>query len=360
LTNQNPFRLLMSRVAPSDEIALKEFILKNGFSRVYYLSSNPKLMKKLKEDAAFVLQVSERHQVLQHIPNSNLLEDDKFVIKILKNQPLDLKYASFQPKNDKETIIHCVKKNFMSFVFAPFVLKDDYDFVMELSEIDLRVFKYASNRIRSSPELMRKSVEKDKRFLQFIDDSLKSNVDLFKDIIEEDGDYVKYFNPSFIKEEIWLIACKSSPTALESISRFFHMKEYRKKTLDCEEFMKKAIELRGSNYFYASTEIQSKKEIELMAVSGSGEMLKRMPKEFRNDIEIVSNAIKNNPKSLKHASNDLKDNKSLVIECVKKNPYSFIFASSNLKNDIEIHWIKKRYFKLIREVNLLNVIFMFE
>jgi hypothetical protein len=69
-------------------------------------------MKKLKEFETFVLQVSERHQVLQHIPNSNLLEDEKFVIKIFKNQPLDLKYALFQPKTTKKPSSNLHEKKF--------------------------------------------------------------------------------------------------------------------------------------------------------------------------------------------------------------------------------------------------------
>jgi hypothetical protein len=337
------------------ETELGKYILKNGVSRIY----NSILFEKIIKDHDFLLRVSEKFKVLKLFKNSNQLNDHDFVKNVLKNQPLDLKYAQLEIKNDKEVLVHCVKKDFRSFEFAPKNYKDDFDIVMEFTKIDFRVFRYSSERIRSSPELMRQSVEKDKRFLQFICNPLKLKIDLFMDIINEDGHYVKYFHPSCITNEIWLIACKSSPTALKHIRGYFRMKYHRINTVDNEEFMKRAITLRGSNYYYASKEIQSKKEIALIAASNSGGMLKHMP-EFQNDLEIVSMAIKNEPKSVNYASKELKDNKNLILQCIKLNPYSFAFASPNLKRNVEIQWMKYRYFKIIRDVNLFDLKFNFE
>jgi hypothetical protein len=216
---------------PLTESEYKEHLLKYGFSSKAHLRLEASVVKIILNDEQFLLQLSERYQVLCRISNEKLIKDEKFVKKIIKNQPMDLQYAPFHLQKDLEIIEECVKKNFKSFAFVVPELRNDFDFVMKIAEIEFRIFKFSSFKIRSSPELMRKAVEKDKRFLQYIQEPASSKIDIFQDLIEENGDLVKHFNPYCVNKELWMISCKSSATAFEHIRYWKNLYKPQKRNI---------------------------------------------------------------------------------------------------------------------------------
>jgi hypothetical protein len=94
-------------------------------------------------------------------------------------------------------------------------------------------------------------------------------------------------------------------------------------------------------------------ESAMKLVSQIGYSLKYLSLEQRNDKEIVLKAVKDYGPSLLFASIQLQDDRDLVIESIKSNTRCGTSEQVHVSfflNDMEIVWLKMKYFDCIRNL----------
>ena len=74
----------------------------------------------------------------------------------------------------------------------------------------------------------------------------------------------------------------------------------------------------------------------LKIVKKNGLDLKKLPKHFRKDREIVLNAVKNDGFAIADAHRKLLDDKEIAIAAVKNNRHTFLLLNKKLTMDEDI------------------------
>lgn len=99
----------------------------------------------------------------------------------------------------------------------------------------------------------------------------------------------------------------------------------------------KKIQREGLNFFKKlPPELQSNKDVALVAVTKSGWCLEYVSEELKNNINIVMAAVSYSGYTLEYASDRLKNDKNVVTRAVSKHPMSLESASESLQNDKEL------------------------
>ncbi len=83
-------------------------------------------------------------------------------------------------------------------------------------------------------------------------------------------------------------------------------------------------------------ELRNDKEVVLEAVKQYGWALSYASKELRNDKEVVLEAVKKDGRALEYASKELQNDKEVVLEVVKKDGWTLEFTSKELQNDLDV------------------------
>ncbi|CAD7962479.1 unnamed protein product [Amoebophrya sp. A25] len=78
------------------------------------------------------------------------------------------------------------------------------------------------------------------------------------------------------------------------------------------------------------------REIALVAVQKSGESLRDLHSEFRDDESIVMAALQENPMALEFASQRLRSDPRVVSLAVKKNPKAFMYSDGEARSSREL------------------------
>jgi len=82
------------------------------------------------------------------------ITDRQRVLDAVKQDGLNLRFASGSLQNDKEIVITATKENPFAFQYASPPLKRDKDFVLFLMKISFLVIAYASPELQRDPELL--------------------------------------------------------------------------------------------------------------------------------------------------------------------------------------------------------------
>jgi hypothetical protein len=108
-------------------------------------------------------------------------------------------------------------------------------------------------------------------------------------------------------------------------------KEYR----DDAQFMVKAVEINGSNYYYASDRIKNDKELAMLAMKNKGS-LGDLTENFRKDKTFAMEAVRSRGSNLEWVPDELKDDREIILAAVKNDGNALVYAPEKYKNDLAI------------------------
>eukprot|EP01080_Neovahlkampfia_damariscottae_P011996 gene11996-5396_t len=349
-------------------------ILSNSCSGLKYL---PKNMKENQDLILKILCESNQPEMLKYV-SPKLLENKKFVVKLININPHSLKYVSkflqgdveilklcldkdpltleiistlndikvdrlliescvkengmlleFVPekmKSEKSILLSAVKNNAMSLKFVPENLKDDLEIIQECLEQNINSFQFFSDSLKSDECFVEKILKQNGTMLKFVDESLKDDEALASIAIHQNACSLQFAsdkirnNVDFIQSIIYLNPIILSYTDLR----------------DDFDFVKDLIKKNAEYYLYVSVRLQYNLELAREAVKSNGYSLVYISNEFQNDSSIVLLAAKENMDSIQYASISTKNNLDIGMKLVEINGKILKYLSSELQDNEEI------------------------
>lgn len=208
---------------------------------------------------------------------------DSNIIKILLDNPKELRYVS----ND---------------------LKDNYDVVFELVKLDGTCLKFASDRLQSNKEIALAAINQNIDATKYISESLKSDFDVVYKALSIDFIgaliHLKTLNVNFSEEQLIQIM-KLDILAPRLILRIPQICKNNKK------FIIKIIKEVDNSYKY-------------------------LEQDTKDDFDILIEAIKKDYRNLSYVSYEILENKEIFIRCLHINPLCHEYIATKLLNDKDV------------------------
>jgi predicted RNA-binding protein (virulence factor B family) len=236
----------------------------------------------------------------------NLRKDRAFVLEVLKNNPLDLRYVDKSLLFDKELVLTAVSLNGNSLEYADEILKKDKEVVLS-------------------------AVSNSGGALQFADKELKKDRQIVMQAVNKDGNVLQYADPIFWKDrEIVMTAINGSAYALEYADI-----SLRK---DREIVLKIANSYEGRAIMFAADDLKKDRELVLQAIKSDPSAFDFIDSSLKRDKNILSEVLSSVfwSDAVMYVDNKLKNDREFVRNILLKNGNFFQFISPELKKDKEL------------------------
>lgn len=137
-----------------------------------------------KSDDAFLLASEE------------LKQNDKFILKSLLHNPMNLEYAPLKFKQDKKIVLECMNQYVVSFKFADVSLQNDPEVATKAVLTMPTMISYVSQELKKDYSFMEPLLEKRPNLYKHLPQEMKDNKEIFE----------KYFN---LDPNIFADACST-------------------------------------------------------------------------------------------------------------------------------------------------------
>jgi hypothetical protein len=352
--NRNTFLILefaSPRIKKNEEIMLK-FIKKSPLGMSFVpntlLQSGDFMLKCLK----YIPESFSFSFASKFIPKE-LKGNRDFALQAVKIDGLIIGFLDPKFKKDEELYLEALKQNGSSIRYLSDELKNNSSIGMLAVDRSPISYLYLSNKLQLNRKIILKALEKNGTILFSIPDpTLKNDVELILKAIQHDGKRVieDYRGTIFRSNGILMTeVVKSNPECLMLASATLR---------NNKRFLKFAVEISPNSLKYASKELKSDVELVMLAISQDGTSIQFADWELRGDRNLATLAVENNANAIVHLFGDLQLDKELNMKAVKKD-YSVFSNLGEIRSDMEIVWISKRYFKLVRNIPVHNIKFQF-
>ena len=277
------------------------------------------------------------------------------VLKKVKENGLNLQYASEELKNNKEIVLEAVKQNGWALEFVSQELRKDKEVVMTaLQNIDdLEYFyEYEDFYEEDDDDYSYESFSTNgeyRNILKFIGNNLKGDKEIILEAMKKDGWALKYASKELKNDEEVVM------TAIKNISC---LEKFRLFSDEGDSYNVRILH-------YASDELKNNKEFMLKTLKKDGELLQYASKELKSDKEVVMTAVKQNGWALAYASDELKNDKDIIIEAIKNvssfhiyEVYEDYTESENMLDYINDKFLNDKEF--LKEAISTNIEFFIE
>eukprot|EP01080_Neovahlkampfia_damariscottae_P002021 gene2021-1528_t len=399
-TKKDPYTMTFISEENQKHILLMDMVKLNGLC-LRFVKDKRLITKEIVMEA-----VKNNPDSIQLIDSFDILEDENIFMEIAKLKGTNIKHGKKNILKNREIVLEAVKQNFKAIAFVSEDLKDDFEIIKICVNQNGLTLRNASKRLQDNIEIVLDAVRNYNSSLEFASQQLKSNVNVVmtavKDYSGTHESILPYVDSKFyFDEEFVMEAIKHDPLSLLYIDEKFSKSR---------DIVKIALSSFGGNLKYLNKKFQKDEELIVIALQNGGdfqyvsEKLKNdrnfcfrnlylkcfhlYNEEFRKDEKMILEAIKYNAISILNVSNLFVITEEFLIEGIKKNGnlYNYLgevmqkskeicmLAYKNgmifqlkgkpkeireLQNDTEIIWVKKKYFKLIREVSTYNLCFKF-
>jgi len=221
--------------------------------------------------------------------------------------------------------------------FLPQELKDNFEYVEQLRSIskDSILKKYnLSQKDLSDPEIMLDflTTKRESFVFEYLPDSLLSDRKFMINAAKVNGWVIRFATKDLQSDkEIILLAIKYNADILHDLppitDRNFVIESLCKSSYGVLEHL--------------PMEFRKDKEIVKAFVNNSGMALKYAASDLQGDPDIVSAAVANDGWALAYASSELRGRRDIVLEAVNQNGWALNYASFTLKKDEELRSIAR-------------------
>ncbi len=254
--------------------------------------------KELLEDRDFISKAVEINGGLLQYLQKKYQEDEEIVSQAVASLGYALKFApKFQ--YNKKIVLTAVGNNSNSLKFASKEMKDDKEVVMCAVQKNPESFKYASERLQNDKDVVLTALKKTAKY----EEEYKTEV--INNIITNVKSIDLWKDTEVLAE---LKKCDNNFYAYAPIQMW-----------DDETFVLMALAKRFK-ISKASERLQKDKKFLIKAVKQNGEVLADIPKEFKDDKDIVLAATEQYPLALQYASQKWRKDKNIITKLIRNNP----------------------------------------
>ena len=233
-----------------------------------------------------------------------LRSDQSTVLKIVKNCPSAIVYASEEQQNDRK-------------------------FIKQAVNINPEVIKYVSERFRNDKGLVLLAVRSDREIFSSLTEEMQSDADVAEAWLGGKPFELKNA-PEIIRD--------NKAFAIRTLSMYGgFLKDMSERLRAEKDVVTAAVGSDWNALGYAAEELRCDRDVVLAAVGHDGYALQFASEKLKDDKEIVLSAIATYEGDvLEYASERLKDDKETVLAAVKRCGDSIGFASERLRHDGDV------------------------
>ena len=244
---------------------------------------------------------------------------------IVKEDPLQFRYASDRIKNYKEVVLAAVKQDGSALQYVGYDMKSYYrienDREVTLAAVtqDGSALQYASHYMKDEKEVVLAAVRQDGSALQYAGCNMRNNEEVVR---------------AAVAENIWALTFadfRVVETILTENVSLLENPQFFSVLLEKHHYIADKIFEK-----YASDAFKGDKDIVLSAVGQNGLMLKYVSDNLKNDYDVVLAAVRQNSYALRYARARLKGNKDIVLAAVGQNGFMLNHACESLKDDYDV------------------------
>jgi hypothetical protein len=193
-------------------------------------------------------------------PVSQIQIDKTNVLSLVKENGMDLEFASKDLQNDKEVVFKAIKNNPQAFQFASKELQYDKEFILNAFENGIELLCYIPVEFQNDKDVVKKSLKSLDSF-EFASEELKGDKAFVLEVLKDSG---------------W--------TLLKYVS---------KELQNDKEVVLESVKHYGSSIEFASQELQNNREFILKVIETNPTSFRSLLKKFQNEKEIVMKALSN-------------------------------------------------------------------
>lgn len=214
---------------------------------------------------------------------------------------------------------------------------NDKEVVLNVVRHDGHAYKNVSKELQLDLDVALQSIKNLESVFQFFPSVLKNNREFITKAVSKNGLVVHYFknkffffkNPLLSDTSIASLAVKNNCMALRYFSDYIKSNK---------EIVGEATYQNGYAFQWASDELKNDKDFILSFLRSnlSTRSLYYLPKEFKDDRDIIEKAIEQDGWALQYASDRLKNDKEIANLAVERNPLVFEILPESLRKDKDI------------------------
>ena len=301
--NQNSECLLFA------DDGLKKEILAN-------LDKNDSFDEEQKDNADYMLKLIKKDYFNIKYASDRLKNDIDFILKAIKSSDEGFKclaFATDELKANKEFILKIYKKvgNY-TFALASETLKCDKDFILKLLKYNYLDFAYVCYELRSDREFMQNAISENGETIEFASYELRNDEEFILQAIEKNHLCFVYASDRLKNDKEFM---------LKAIDKNYMVIEHAKNIFrDDKDVILAALERDnfGLSLSHASDRLRNDKEFMLKVADVNIKALKFLSDRLKNDSDFILKAFEKDNRSLEYASSELKANKEFMAEINEK------------------------------------------
>ncbi|MEC8460828.1 MAG: DUF4116 domain-containing protein [Pseudomonadota bacterium] len=257
------------------------------------------------------------------------------LLRVLKNDGMQLKHTSDEDKSDKEIVLAAVSQNILALQYADQSLKKDKDVVLAAVSYknSTAALEFADATLRADEAFIHDALwaAGDCHVLRYADHALRANKNVVLNAVTLYGDALKYADPSLQKDKE-VVLCAVSSGGYDGCALQYVDPSLQKD----KEVVLAAVLQDGFSLAFADSSLQKDKEVVLEAVSRDEDALEHADPSLKKDKDVVLAAVSYNGFSLQYADPSLYKDKDVVLAAVSQNGYVLEYADPSLKKDPEV------------------------
>lgn len=368
------------KIFPTNVFDNKDFVLEllKVKSRYTLAASG----QNLRKDRTFVLEVLKNNPLDLKYVDKSLLSDKKLVLTAISLNGYSLEYADEILKKDKEVVLSAVSNSGGALQFVDNELKKDRQIVMQAVSTDGNALRYADPIFWKDREIVMTAINGSAYALEYADISLRQDREIVLKIANSYDSRAIMFAVDDLKKdrELVLQAIKSDPSAFDfidsSLKRDKHILSevlssiflsdaimyVDNKLKNDREFVRNVLSRNGNFYEYISPELKKDRELILLTLSYDNldnnvlfNLFSNLDDKLKNDREILTLGLKRNVNVLYYTNESIKKDKKFMCFLINKLPanlFSSPYFDSSLKNDSAyiLDLLKNNYFFSVEKI----------
>ena len=225
--------------------------------------------------------------------SSNLKESKNFMMNVVRQAGLALKYASDNLKNDQDLVMEAVKSMGASLQYASQSCCDNENIVLSALENFPLAFSMSSSRLKAFREFVLLAVSKNGLVLEYVTDKFQNDREIVNAAVQQNG-----------------LSLKHAGLQLK----------------DDYEIVKNAVMSTGEALQFASIACMGNKKIVTYALQRNIDSLRFASEDLLCDRNFILSAVRINGMALSHAQCKLKGDRFLVSEACNNFSKAIVYC----------------------------------
>lgn len=279
--------------------------------------------KKQRADKKLVLLGLRADAKSFNIIDNRLKKDEEFIREILNINGLVLEYLDKKYRANKEFVSLAIENNVFALAYATNMLKSDEELVAKASKNGGYAFQYAHSYLKQDKKYVLKLLKKGYSIIEYVDESLQKDKEVLDEAIKHDAEAWKYLDKNLTHNRDFIIK-----SIKENFSILFYVDEEFTKD---KEIIRMAVKKNIYNLEYADESLQKDKDFLWQLIEKYPKVVDAIDKSIWEDNEFLLKVLRRTGFGLKYATKEQQNDIELVVKALKYDGYSLEFANDRFK-----------------------------